>query len=103
MTGEAGTHREAPSGMVGVVAVVLITILAGLGGAATPVAAAPIPGRGPSGGCWVSIDPASGPVGTLVRITGSNATCDNNGYGGPSVAGSWASIDQPRLHPTPRR
>lgn len=63
----------------GVLAVVVLV------GGLIALTGSPQPARGAGAlpeGCWVTISPTSGPVGTLVSVTGSDTTCNNQGYGG---------------------
>ncbi|MGH9065369.1 MAG: hypothetical protein ACRD0L_15635 [Acidimicrobiales bacterium] len=55
----------------------------GVGWGAGAAAAQPSTTSGPAtSGCQMALRPTSGPVGTLVSITGSTATCKDGGYGG---------------------
>lgn len=72
----AGSPRLRRFGPLGVAALA-VTL------ASSVLAVRPPPSAAASGpGCWVAVSPSAGPVGTLVSITGSTATCADGGYGG---------------------
>ncbi len=54
-----------------------LSVAAGANAGAAQAAPAP-----DTPGCYLSLNPPSGPVGTLVSITGSSATCNDGGEGG---------------------
>jgi hypothetical protein len=65
------------------IAVVLVLVIVGI-----PVAAGADPNSAQAplaqstSGCYFTLNPSSGPVGTLVSIAGSTATCQDGGEGG---------------------
>jgi hypothetical protein len=60
--------------------ILLVTGMPAAAGADTQSAQGPV--AQDTGGCSLALTPSSGPVGTLVSITGSTATCQDGGEGG---------------------
>ena len=73
-------------------------------GAPSLAAAAALPHRAPvlaqsANGCYMSVSPTSGPVGTLVSIEGSTAGCASNAGGGAlGFADEYAGVPVPNVN-----
>ncbi len=64
------------------VGVLVLAIIGTPGAAEADANSAKAPLRQSASSCYLSLNPSSGPVGTLVSITGSTATCQDGGEGG---------------------